>query len=81
MATVAQLRAQRQTQARKIRAAVRDLDTAQEKLQRKIQAYVAKRKVIEASDISPLTNLYRDMVSKVNKIETEIVNLGKLTAG
>ena len=79
MATIAQIRAQRQGQARKIRAAIRELDTAIEKMQRKITGYTRKRKVIEAADVPPLAALYREMVSRVNKIETEIVNLGKLT--
>lgn len=79
MATTAQIKQIRQTQARKIRAAVRLLDTAQEKLQRKVQVLVGKRKMIEASDIPAVTTLYRDMVSKMNGIETEIINLANLT--
>ena len=79
MATIAQIRQQRQGQARKIRASIRELDSAIERIQRKITAYTRKRKVIEAADVPPLTSLYREMVSKVNKIEMEIINLGKLT--
>ncbi len=80
MPTIAQIKAMRQLQAKRIRAAVRTLDTKQELLQRSIISMTRKRKVIEAADVPPLMNKYRDMVSVMNSIEKEIVGLATLTA-
>jgi len=80
MATIAQIKRERLLQLKRVIAALRKMDTKQEMLQRTLNRYRTKRKVIESEDIQPLFNQFREMVATVNGVETELNNLGKLTA-
>jgi hypothetical protein len=78
MATLAQVKRDRQAQLGKLSVAMRHYDAAQEALERLIKRYKAKRKVLEAGDLPALNAAFRNMNDKFGGMETELTNLARI---
>jgi hypothetical protein len=76
--TIAQVRQQRITQLRKVRAALRSYDSQQEALERLLKRYLGKRTIIETNDLPALNTAFSAMNGKFSAVETELANLFSL---
>jgi hypothetical protein len=76
--TIAQVKAQRLAQLRKVIAALRTYDSAQEALERLLKRYRGKKTIIESDDMPALNNAYSKMNANFSKIETELAGLIRL---
>jgi len=78
MATIAQVKRDRQNQANKITQALRKFDGRQEAFERLIKRYRGKRKMIESTDMPALNTAFRAMNDNFGAIETELINLARM---
>lgn len=76
--TIADVKRDRVRQVARIQAELRDLDSAVEKLQRKLNVYKGKRKLLEASDYPPLVDMWKNVNNTLNDVERELTALGTL---
>ena len=80
MATIAQVKRDRQKQLNSLQQALRHYDAAQEAFERIIRRYRGKRKMLEATDFPALSNAFRAMNDKFGSVETELINLSRIIA-
>jgi len=80
MATIAQVKRDRQKQLNSLQQALRHYDASQEAFERIIRRYRGKRKMLEASDVPALTAAFRAMNDKFGSVETELTNLARIVA-
>ena len=78
MATIARIKQQRHAELVKVISAMKDLDAAQEKLERKLYSFRSKRKMLESTDIPILFDLFRSMVGQVNAVEKKITDMSRI---
>lgn len=76
--TIAQVRAQRVTQLRKVISALRAYDARQEALERLLKRYRGKKTLIESDDMPALNSAYTAMNQNFGAIETELTGLIRL---
>lgn len=81
MGSIAQVKRDRQAQLNKLKQAMRAYDSKQEVLQRLINRYRGKRKMLESTDMPALNNAFRDMNANFSAIERELANLARVVAG
>jgi hypothetical protein len=73
--SIAQTAAQRRRQVSVVKAVYRVADSAGEKFERKLKTYTNKRKLIEAKDMQPLVDLYKQYQQLVDSIQKSMTDL------
>lgn len=76
--TLADVKRDRARQVARIQKELRDLDTSVQKMQRKLNVYKGKRKLLEAFDVPPLVDLWKGINNTMNDVERELTALATL---